>query len=319
MSVGDEERDLDAIPPAQRMEAWRDILAESKLDLEIWPTPRSPEVFRAMMKRWGLGEMAILDCRSDPCAGRRSDPGSSGAASECAVITFVRDGTMAVSDGEGTASVAAGHGMVWDGVSPLEFEVSEPLSKRIVVVPRDRALAMVPGLERLVGSAVLPDSPAASLLMGYLDLLIQHLPSLDAVGRATAAAAALELLRPALEPAFPAHQSKAHADLLVGIRAYIENQLPDPSLSPPMIADAHGISTRTLHLLFEDAGESVSTFIRRRRLEHCHDDLIKGSHDSVIDIAIRWGFHSASHFSRAFKDYYGVSPSGLTRGTPNPD
>jgi methylphosphotriester-DNA--protein-cysteine methyltransferase len=37
-------------------------------------------------------------------------------------------------------------------------------------------------------------------------------------------------------------------------------------------------------------------------------------HQTNIEIAFRWGFNDAAHFSRVFKAQYGVSPRQLMRG-----
>jgi AraC-like DNA-binding protein len=46
-------------------------------------------------------------------------------------------------------------------------------------------------------------------------------------------------------------------------------------------------------------------------VRRCRDDLadLRLSHLTVAEIAERWGFRSAAHFSRAFEARYGVTPS----------
>jgi len=65
--------------------------------------------------------------------------------------------------------------------------------------------------------------------------------------------------------------------LLHRIYAFVEQQLTDPGLSPRSIAAAHHVSLRYLYKLFAIGGH--------------------------------WGFSSAAHFSRAFRDEYGVPPA----------
>ncbi len=76
-----------------------------------------------------------------------------------------------------------------------------------------------------------------------------------------------------------------------------------------MIARAHAISVRALHALFEDTGESVAGLVRRERLARCREDLELPSGGSVTEIAFRWGFRDAAHFSRVFKREFDVTPS----------
>jgi AraC-like DNA-binding protein len=97
------------------------------------------------------------------------------------------------------------------------------------------------------------------------------------------------------------------------VTAYIENHLGDAELTPASIAAAHFVSLRSLHALFQSHGESVSAWIRHRRLSRCHSELSDRAHstESVAQIANRWGFSDASHFSRAFRAAFGVPPSTL--------
>ena len=78
------------------------------------------------------------------------------------------------------------------------------------------------------------------------------------------------------------------------------------------VAAAHGISVRTVHLAFAEGGTTVSRWIRDRRLRVCYRELARAdSQQTVTDIAFRWGFCDAAHFSRVFKRAYGITPSDV--------
>jgi AraC family carnitine catabolism transcriptional activator len=74
------------------------------------------------------------------------------------------------------------------------------------------------------------------------------------------------------------------------------------------LARVAGVSLRQLERLFARyAGESVNDCYRRIRLEQAIQ-LLSKTGLSVTSVAIACGFRSSSHFSRAFKSHYGVSP-----------
>ena len=56
-------------------------------------------------------------------------------------------------------------------------------------------------------------------------------------------------------------------------------------------------------------GESIHTYIRRVRLEHCANALIFNPNSTISQIFSEAGFVSNSSFTHAFKDYFGVTPS----------
>ncbi|WP_448006996.1 AraC-like ligand-binding domain-containing protein [Agromyces bauzanensis] len=108
-------------------------------------------------------------------------------------------------------------------------------------------------------------------------------------------------------------EGTGHQALAGRIRAYIEEHLGEPELDPQHIAAAHFISRRQLHVLFREQGTSVSAWVRSRRLEHCRRDLADPllADRPVGQIAFRWGFVDAAHFSRLFKATFGESPSEM--------
>ncbi|MEU9890838.1 helix-turn-helix domain-containing protein [Sphaerisporangium sp. NPDC051011] len=103
--------------------------------------------------------------------------------------------------------------------------------------------------------------------------------------------------------------------LYLQIQRFIQQRLGDPDLALATIAEAHHISVRTLHRLFETSGCTVAEWIRTRRLDRCRHDLTDPALADwpIRAIAARWGFAVQSHFSRAFQSAYGMSPSEYRR------
>ncbi len=99
---------------------------------------------------------------------------------------------------------------------------------------------------------------------------------------------------------------------------YIEDHLHDPALTAESVADGVHLSPRHLRTIFSASGEKVSAYILRRRLEECarkiRDPAWSGQ--TLMKIAFSWGFNSAAHFTRSFRDQFGVSPREYRRGMP---
>jgi acetamidase/formamidase/AraC-like DNA-binding protein len=98
--------------------------------------------------------------------------------------------------------------------------------------------------------------------------------------------------------------------LLQRIYDAIERKLGDPDITPARIAQIEGISERYLQKLFEGSGDNFTHYLRERRLQRCSADLGNAgeAHRSVSDIAFGCGFSDAAHFSRSFRDRFGLSP-----------
>lgn len=172
-------------------------------------------------------------------------------------------------------------------------------------------------LDRLVGVPVRHGAGMGALVSGFLSALAAdaefHRSAIgDRLARSAVdllAVLVMELLQ-AETGAETSGASKAGAEMLSRIRAFIEEHLTEPELSPESIARAHHISVRYLHKLFQDDGTTVGQWVRQRRLDSCRRELGRTSHrrTTVAAVAQRWGFSSPSHFSRTFRDAYGVSP-----------
>ncbi|MFI9150107.1 helix-turn-helix domain-containing protein [Streptomyces sp. NPDC053367] len=107
-----------------------------------------------------------------------------------------------------------------------------------------------------------------------------------------------------------ARPDRPRSPLVAKILEYVELHLGEPELTPEVIARAHHISVRYLHKLFQEQGTSVGRWVQRRRLEECRRELVLRGHGNrtIAAVAGRWGFLSATHFSRVFRTAYGMSP-----------
>ncbi len=90
----------------------------------------------------------------------------------------------------------------------------------------------------------------------------------------------------------------------------IEPRLSNPALSLSVIAREQGVSERYLRRVFEVAGTRFGDYVRARRLEHCKAELDDPAlaAEPVASIGFRWGFNDPAHFSRAFRERFGMPP-----------
>ncbi|GAA4609774.1 hypothetical protein GCM10023107_93360 [Actinoplanes octamycinicus] len=58
------------------------------------------------------------------------------------------------------------------------------------------------------------------------------------------------------------------------------------------------------------AGVSLGDWLRTQRLEACRRELAKPHNldRTIASIAHQWGFADATHFSRVFRQTYGITP-----------
>lgn len=91
--------------------------------------------------------------------------------------------------------------------------------------------------------------------------------------------------------------------------AWIRRHLGDASLSVGTVARGIGVSERSLTRAFAETGQGVARTILEMRLTAAHRQLTSAGAPQVHEVAHRCGFVSAAHFSRVFRDHYGVTPT----------
>ena len=109
------------------------------------------------------------------------------------------------------------------------------------------------------------------------------------------------------------------------ILEYARIHLAEPDLTPARLAAEHNISIRQLYTVLSRSDIALGDWIRAQRLEKCRHELATpaGRNRTIASIARRWAFRDATHFSRAFRDAYGLvflvaillfKPAGLFAG-----
>jgi AraC-like DNA-binding protein len=97
------------------------------------------------------------------------------------------------------------------------------------------------------------------------------------------------------------------------LKADVFARLDDPDLGPTDLAARHSISLRYVHRLF--GAEAPAAFIRRHRMLAAADLVSRTSPHPlpVASIAVRCGFRDVGTFVRAFRRYYGCTPTDYRR------
>ena len=97
-------------------------------------------------------------------------------------------------------------------------------------------------------------------------------------------------------------------DMMRRVMEAVNANLDDNSFNVEALADKVGMSRAQLHRRVKEAtGITVGEFIRNLRLQQAARLLEKGD-TSIQQVAWAVGFANPTHFSAAFKRYFGVSP-----------
>jgi AraC-like DNA-binding protein len=103
---------------------------------------------------------------------------------------------------------------------------------------------------------------------------------------------------------------------LRAVKTDILAHLTDRALSLDRVAARHGISSVYVRKLFADDNGTFTDFVLDGRLSRAHRLLGDPRCDgrTISDIAFDCGFGDLSHFNRAFRRRYGMTPSDARAG-----
>lgn len=227
-------------------------------------------------------------------------------------VLFQRMGHTLCSQRGQQQVIKPGEITVWHGRQSLDFRMPERFRKLCLLVPIERFEGLLPDSELHVGAHFKAGTNLSKLLGACLSTLADNVLTSDEEPSDDAVEVALDLLGAALTKNKESRDRNPRTSLFERIRVFIEKRLDDPELSPSTIARAHSISVRYLHLLFSERGVTVGGWVRFRRLAQCRVALTDVRKERTIkEIAVKWGFSDAPHFSRSFKAAFGISPKAF--------
>lgn len=312
--------DVEDVPLPERFAAWCDIVAQTHLAFALNPSPESGGSFAATVHEQRLGDMGLLETDVLPHRGRRTRQQVAANTRDVVGIHFIRSGRVCIEIDNANTVLRPGDAMFWDGAATGRYEIPEPVRKTTLVIPRAVAATLLPGYRQNFVRVLDRDHPPTHALTQILATLSDQFPVLSPGARQASATLVAQMLK-SLDPAdddpasLPSRWSTSQ--LREQVLRYVDDNLPDPALSPAGIAAAHSVSLRTLYTAIDGLDTTLAAYIRTRRLAQCHEDLLLGT-DPVGEIALRWGFTHHAHFTRAFQQRYGMRPSELRRTTRRP-
>lgn len=293
------------LPPGDRVAAWEHALSQVFVDLEV--TVRGDRPWAGELTAERLGALQIATEDFGPGTILRSARSVAADPRTHILARLQLDGTALLLQDGRSAELRPGDLAFHDARRPYRLVLPGRQRARVLMMPRALLRLEEGQLSALTATVVDAGQGAAALLLPTLSGLVDEVVRAHPAGRARLARLVAQMLGTlAVEQA----GRRPAPALWERITASVQDRLPEPGLTPQDIADQHGISLRYLHRLFQRQGTTVNAWVRTRRLEAAREELAQAGadHRSIAAVAARWGFTNPSHFSRTFREMYGMSP-----------
>ncbi|MEU7640081.1 helix-turn-helix domain-containing protein [Streptomyces sp. NPDC039016] len=321
--------DTAGVPSADRAEYWHEAVSHTFIPLDVALLESAPAPASITSHRLGALQVSLV--QAGPQRVERTAALIARGGEDHLTLALQHRGTARLVQDRRQVELRPGTFAISDAGRPFAKELPDPFVFTAFHWPRSAAGVSEEDLRVLTAMAFDAADGTARLVAAYLECLSRSADSTAPHLASWLATTALDLL------AVLAHERRGRSvpeapevalATLARVKDHILRHLGDPDLSPERIAAAHHVSVRYLHKLFRFEGVTVARWIQRQRLDMCRRDLARptAGRATVAAVAGRWGFVSASHFSRAFRAAYGVSPrewqaragASLSPGTVRP-
>ena len=297
-------RDVD---PRDRFDYWHAAQRELGFGLDF----RSPSRdFVASLRRRTLGPIAVSRVSfQSPHATSKRRPIDNYCFAE---IQLGPSGGEFIGEYGYTLRPMALH--VHDGRERYRKSFADASSAVYAMIPRDLIRSRVYHFETHLRGPVSYHSGLVALLAEQFGRLVET-EDMSPVVQDDMAESLLDLLAATMRDAERRSadwSDPARYATLQRVKAYINRNFRDASLSPPEVAEQFGLSVSSLHRLFRLEGTSISRFVQARRLDAAAAELADGNR-SINQIAFSVGFTNPNSFTRSFKQRFGYTPRAHKR------
>ncbi len=222
-------------------------------------------------------------------------------------LLWLLHGSGRLQQGDHDCSLQADRWLFYDAIHPYSLQLSEDARFISLLYTGDSAERWM-RLARDLGSEPRQTMGSARIAVLALRGAMREKDGLDALAQRALLESVLALTESALRKPLPEQGGRQRDALrLVEARSFVLRHLARAELGPDDIARALHMSRRSLYNLFAEAGLRPREFIRNLRLDKACEALTAGA--NVTAVALDHGFADAAHFSRCFRERFGVSPS----------
>lgn len=296
----------DLFAAGDRHEAWRARDWPSLAPVTDTPTPSGP--FYAHCQTYMLGPLALTytsitgQTYERPKAFIRRD------GIDHIGLCLMMDGNYSGETSSGDFSGGAGTLLIGD-LGRVYAQESTDARTATMMIPRGLARTHLPILEGMHGQVM--SASEAAYLTDHLQTLQRHLPTLPDGAGYRLSMGIIQALAVCLEARSESVAETVFASEKDRVQWYIDRHLADPDLNVERLASLTGVARSQLYRLFADS-DGIASHIRRCRLERAQAMLSDlQNRDTISTIAKATGFREPAQFSRAFRAYFGVSPSEM--------
>lgn len=296
------------------LQRWNDIVGDAFSQCVV-DAPRDD--FNAELWRSAIDDINLVRIRAQACRVSRWLHGGPTQSSGKVLLHIQAEGVSINEQRRRQSRVDAGEAVLCAADNSYSLDFLTPYEMFVVELPLPMIVERLPefDLEAMAGHKV--DMRRSQLLLAFLKTAWSQRECLadDADWRECVSRTSMDLAMRAISQSGHVATPTAGTELRRAVLHFILQNLHDPDLRTSTIAQAMGVSARTVQNVFERLATTTSGFILDRRLDTAAQALAQGlAGRTITNLAFECGFSDSAYFSRCFRHRYGASPREYLRG-----
>ncbi|WP_158575855.1 AraC family transcriptional regulator [Streptomyces corynorhini] len=302
----------DDIPVGERFDYWHDLMVNTVCPMEI-RTPSTAD-FQAEMRIVQLGRLVVWPTSLAALKWTRSSRMIRSTDPDYYHLTLPLSGRVDVAQRDHRTVHYRRQMYIVDTYQPFDCRNTGNSMRGVgLEIPKDLVELPPDTVRRLLAHQISGREGIGAYLADFLTRVAES-PSPRPADAARLGGILTDLLNATLAHNLDVEEELSptarRQSLALSVKAFIRENLGDPSLTASAVAASHHISNSYLHGMFRGEETTVSAWIKQLRLEHIRRDLADPCQRAlpISHIAARWGFTHYAVFCRAFRAAYGVPP-----------
>ncbi|TDG01871.1 helix-turn-helix domain-containing protein [Paraburkholderia guartelaensis] len=301
-------------PKNQKIEAWLHLLREMFVRLQYVHCDEPSDIaLTASVEQRALSNLDVHLVSSTRQSLKRVPQRATDNEGEFFLFVMQVTGTGEVTQDDRRVVLTPGNFTMYDTTRPYELDFSAAFQQMVISVPRDQLCVQVPGAEKLTAYHVSGERPIGRLLRDMVHGLSAAIDEAQNGTQHLISQAVVDLIAANLrmhQPACGTMSSKLKRYQETRVKAFIKENATNSELTVSKVAEALDMSVSAIYRAFDGQHVSVAETIWLERLAAAsmalRDHTLASK--SIKEIAFDSGFSEAAHFSRAFRQRFGVTP-----------
>lgn len=304
---------INQVHPEDRLGAWQQALRSTFVDL--MPEVPTKNEFNGMIETVDCPGMRVSRITAEAHRVHRSHREIERSNSTNVFLNVHLAGVGRVLHSAGSATLAVGDCILVDPAQPYVLEFDTAFTQLCIQLPEWRLREQLDSpLEMFWGRGFSMTSATGKVLMAALEMNLLEAGSDIADG--SSADLFMQVMNFNLNdvmkvPVNPVMQRVSRTNLETRLRQYVSQNFRSDEISAADAANKLCCSVRNIHKICQRSGTTFGKLLLDARLSAAAHDLAfaKDPHIRVSDIAYDSGFNDISHFCKAFRIRFAMSPT----------